>query len=111
MNEIIRKDAIFVRDKDGDIRIAPSALEVIRDIEVQKRRIDQQYGAYREVLKEGMEEYGIKKVETDDLVITYVEETERYSIDTKKLWKDYKDVAFKCEKCSPVGASVRIKTR
>lgn len=111
MTEIIKKDALFMKDVDGAMIVAPSVMETIHDIEVQKRRIDKQYDDYKKALLEGMEEFGIKKAETDDLVITYVEPTERASIDTKKLWAEYKDVAFACEKVSPVKASVRIKTR
>lgn len=111
MSEIVRKDALFIRDVDGAMVVAPSAMEVVHDIEVQMRRLDKQYADYKKALLEGMEEYGIKKAESDDLVITYVEPTERASIDTKKLWAEYQDVAFKCEKVSPVKASVRIKTR
>lgn len=111
MTEIIKKESLFVKDADGAMVVAPNAMEVIHDIEVQKRRIDKQYDDYKKALLEGMEEYGIKKAETDDVVITYVEPTERASIDTKKLWAEYQDVAFACERVSPVKASVRIKTR
>lgn len=111
MNEIVRKENLFIMDEDGAMVVAPTAMEVIRDIEVQKKRIDKEYSAYKSALCEGMKEYGIKKAENENVVITYVDETERYSIDTKKLWDEYQDIAFKCEKCSPVSASVRIKTR
>ena len=111
MKEIIKKENLFIKDIDGAMIIAPNVMETIHDMEVQKRRIDKQYDEYKKALLEGMEEYGIKKAEADDVVITYVEPTERYSIDTKKLWDEYKDIAFKCETCSPVKASVRIKTR
>ncbi len=111
MSEIIRRDNLFVKNDDGAMIVAPNAMEHIHDIEVQKRKIDKEYDSWKKALLEGMEEYGIKKAETDDLVITYIEESERSSIDTKKLWNEYKDIAFECERVSPVKASIRIKTR
>ena len=109
--EIVRKENLFIKDIDGSMIVAPNVMEAIHDMEVQKRRIDKQYSDYKKALLEGMEEYGIKKAEGDDVVITYIEPTERASIDTNKLWAEYRDVAFKCEQVSPVKASIRIKTR
>lgn len=111
MNEIIRKEEMFVKNEDGDMVVADNALAMLRNMEEQRKAFDKQYSKVKSVLLDGMEEYGIKKVETDDLRITYIEETERYSIDTKMLWAKYKDVAFKCEKSSKVKASVRIALR
>lgn len=111
MAELITKNSIFVKGEDGNMIIAPHAIERIHDIEVQKKALDKEYKKFKAALLDGMESYGLKKVDTEDLLVTYVEETERYTIDTKKLWDEYKDIAFKCEKCSPVKASVRITVR
>ena len=111
MKELITKNSIFVKNENGEMIVAPSAIERIRDIEIQKKKLTKDYDKYRKFLKEGMEEYGIKKVDTDDILITYTEPYEKTVLDTNKLWKEYKDIAFKCQKDSEVKASVRITVR
>jgi len=110
-NQLISRSTVFVKGEDGDMIVAPSAIERIRDIEVLKKSLDKEYKKFKEVLIDGMEEYDIKKVDTDDLLITYCEPTERVSIDTKKLYAEYPDAAFACERDSAVKASVRITVR
>lgn len=111
MNELITKSNIFVKDEEGQMVVAHSALERIAEIETEKKRLDKEYKKYRKVLQEGMEEYGIKKVDTDDVLITYIEPTEKLAINQKKLWAEYKDIAFKCQEFSPVKASIKITVR
>ena len=111
IKDVITKNTIFVKNEDGAMILKPEAIEEIRDIEIQKKQLDKKYKKYRQAIFEGMEAYGIKKVDTEDLLITYVEETERCSIDQKMLWDKYKDIAFKCQKVSPVSATVKITVR
>ena len=111
MNQIAKKEDMFIMNDDGEMVVAPTAIEFIHDMEERKKQTDKDYNEIKSMLLEGMEEYGIKKVDTDDILITYIEPTERYSIDTKKLWAEYKDVAFKCERASKVKSSVRITLR
>lgn len=111
MNELIKKSDMFVQGKDGTMQISQSAIETICSIEKQRKDFDKAYKKMKETLLSGMEEYGIKKAESDDLLITYVEPTERVSIDTDKLWEKYFNAAYACQKESKVNASVRIKVR
>ena len=111
MNELITKESLFIKDQDGQVVVAPDALEAIRAIEVEMKQLNKKYKKYKEVLLNGMEDYGLKKVDTDDLLISYVEPTERISLDQDKLWKEHKDVAWQCQKVSPVKASIRITVR
>lgn len=111
MAELITKEMLFVKNEDGQMIIDPNMLETIIGIETEKKKIDKVYKKYKEALLNGMEYYGLKKVDTDDILITYVEPTERVSIDNDKLWSDYADVAFKCQKVSKVKSSIRITVR
>lgn len=110
MNEIITKNTIFER-QDGQMILKPDAIETIREIEVQMKKLEKQYKKFKKALLEGMEEYGIKKVDSEDLLITYIEPSERVTIDTKMLWDKYKEVAFDCQKVSEVNGSIRITVR
>lgn len=111
MGELITKENLFIQGEDGQMILSPDAAEDIYDMEMEMKKIKKIYDKYKKAILAGMEAYGLKKFESDDLLVTYVEPTERYSIDTNKLWDEYKDIAFKCEKCSPVKASIRITVR
>lgn len=111
MNEVISKNTIFVKDESGNMVVAPSAIARIREIEVQKKALEKEYKKFKAALLDGMEENGLKKVDTDELLISYVEPTERLVIDNDRLWAEHKDIAFECQKFSPVKASVRITVR
>ena len=102
---------LLVMNENDELIVNPSIREEIVRIENAKKELDRQYKEYKEALLEAMEQNGIKKFESDEIVITYVEPTERFGIDTKKLWKDYKKVALECETLTPVKASIRIKVR
>lgn len=111
MKELITKQELFVRDTDGNIIISEQAVEKIRAVEVQHKEFEKQYKKLKATILSGMEEYGIKKFDSDELLITYVEPTERVGIDNDKLWSEYKDIAFKCQKDIQVKSSVRITVR
>lgn len=111
MKELITKDSLFIKNADGEMVLAPNAIERVHDIEVQKKALEKEYKKYKAALLDGMEAYGLKKVDTDDLLITYVEPTERISLDQERLWAEHKDIAFECQKFTPVKASVRITVR
>ena len=111
MGELITKEMLFVKNDDGQMIISPSAIEDICILETQIKRMNKEYKKYKAALLAGMEAYGLKKCETDDLLVTYVEPTERIDIDRDKLWAEYRDIAFKCQKDVPVKSSIRITVR
>lgn len=111
MSELITKDSVFIMNEDGNMIVSPEAAQAIHDIEVAKKTLDKSFKQYKKALLAGMEEYGIKKYESDDLLITYVEPTERLVIDNERLWAEHKDIAFECQKFTKVESSVRVKVR
>ena len=62
------------------------------------------------ILKE-MEEKNIIKLETNELIITYVADTYRESFDSKTLKAEDEELYNKYVKISPVKSSVRIKVK
>ena len=62
------------------------------------------------ILKE-MEEKNIIKLETNELIITYVAETYRETFDSKTLKAEDEKLYNKYVKISPVKSSVRIKVK
>lgn len=62
-------------------------------------------------LMEEMQDKGIMKIETDDVVISYIAESERETFDSKKFREDYPDMYDEYVKFTTVKPSVRIKTK
>jgi putative phage-type endonuclease len=85
-------------------------LQVI-DMELLMKKIETERKTMKDQLHKAMEEYDIKKWETDSLVITRVLPGTRESIDTTKLKKDHPDLAEQYKKVSKVAGSVRIKLK
>lgn len=112
-NELITKGEIFMMNENGEMIVRPEAMVTIRDIEARFKAAERQYKKFKKTLLEGMEEYGIKKIESDteDLLVTYVEPKEQIKIDNDRLWAEHKDIAFECQKVVPVKGSIRITVR
>ena len=116
MNEIINRETgelveIIKETDDGKLVIAKEACEVISTFERQMKEIKKQYDAYKQALLDAMETHGIKKIDTDDFVVSYVAPTERVSLDAKKVEAEYPDVYRECIKVSDVKSSVRVRLR
>ena len=89
----------------------PEVIQIITDINLQKKKLDEQEKLMRKKLLEAMETYGIKKFENEHIAFTYVAPTTKTTIDSTKLKKKYPDIAEECSKVSNVSASVRISVK
>lgn len=58
-----------------------------------------------------MEEHGIRKIETDELTISYVAPSSRETFDSKAFRKDNPDLYDNYVKITDVSASVRMKVK
>ncbi len=73
--------------------------------------LKEQQKKYRELLYQKMEENDIKKIDTDDLVITRVLPTTRLSVDSTRLKKEKPDIYEQYLKESTIKGSIRIKEK
>lgn len=89
----------------------PEAIRIITDINIQKKKLDEQEKLMRQKLLEAMETFGVKKFENEHIAFTYVAPTTKTTIDSTKLKKKYPDIAEECSKVSNVSASVRITVK
>lgn len=62
-------------------------------------------------LLEEMKNKGIKKIETPDVIISYIEESERETLDSKRFRTENPDLYDEYVKFTPVKASIRIKAK
>ena len=89
----------------------PEAIRIITEINLQKKKLDEEEKLMRAKLLEAMETFGVKKFENEKIAFTYVAPTTKTSIDSAKLKKKYPDIAEECSKVSNVSASVRITVK
>lgn len=116
MNEIINRETgevfeIIKEGDDGKLVITNEARELITAAERHKKEFDKHYKAYKASLLDAMKMFNIKKIDTEDFVATRKDETERISLDTKKVEAEYPDVYQECMQISDVKASVSVRLR
>ena len=89
----------------------PEAIKIITDINIQKKKLDEQEKLMRQKRLEARECSGIKKYENERNCITNAAPYSKTTIDSPKLKKKYPDIAEECSKVSNVSASVRISVK
>lgn len=83
--------------------------EEIIAIEQKQKEMEERKNDLRAGLLALMEQSGVKKWQSDRLIITRKEASTRASVDSAKLKKKYPDIYDECVKVSEVKASVTIK--
>ena len=83
----------------------------IAENELKLKIMQEQNKKFKEQLLIEMEERGIKKIENDYLLLSYIEPTDRETFDSKALKEDDQDTYDKYVKISPIKSSVRIKVK
>lgn len=102
-----KETALVTMKKDA----AAAVIKAIAALTIQKKQIEEQEKEMRAQLMKAMEQYGVKKFESDSVTFTYIAPTVRNSIDSAKLKKEMPDVAAKYMKTSNVSASVKIEVK
>lgn len=98
--------------KENETLIISSEIEEqIILLEKQAKEIKEKQQALKDLLLVEMETKNIKKVDTDVLSITYVEETDREKLDTKRLKEEHQELYDSYITMTKVGPSVRIKIK
>ena len=60
---------------------------------------------------EEMEKKGIKKIESEELLINYIESTDRETFDKKAFQKEHADLFDEYVTMKPVKSSIRVKVK
>lgn len=100
------ENALLTMKKD-----AAAVIKAIADLTIQKKKLEEKEKEMRAQLVKAMEQYGVKKFESDSVTFTYTAPTVRNTIDSAKLKKEMPDVAAKYMKTSNVSASVKIEVK
>lgn len=88
-----------------------AVLQQIASLVTTKKQIEAQEKELKDKLKEAMEQYGVKKFESDILNITYVAGTTSTSVDSAKLKKLHPDIATECSKTSKKSAYIKVEVK
>lgn len=102
MNDII---------KITDGKLDQSTIDYIVSVESQMKAIKAQYEQFKSNLRQAMEENGILSFDSENLLISYVSETTRETLDTKALKQELPDIYNAYAHISLVKASVRVKVK
>lgn len=105
----------YTQDLPTDVN---DMLQKLSDLEFAIMEIEQTAKSYeerakqlREGLKAEMEKSGVKKWETDNIVVTYVNATERKGIDTTRLKEEQPSIYEQYSKITNVNSTIKIKLK
>ena len=101
----------LIRVENNVALIKPEVSIALAEFERQVKELKAKEDALKQRILEEMESNGILKIETDDLVISYVAPTSRESFDSKAFKKNNPDLYDEYITISPVKASVRMKLK
>lgn len=85
------------------------ALENLIALDSECKRLDKSLKDLKGKLKEYMEENKIKKIDTKNGAITFIESSEDVRFSSKDFKADYPDLYNQYSKLSPKASSIRIK--
>lgn len=98
----------LIKIENGQITVAQEFLEEFKALNQARLRAEMMEKELKQELRQAMEEYGIKKWSNDYFQATYIGETERTSVDTKRLKEELPDIAEEYSRTSKVKPSVRV---
>ena len=85
--------------------------DLIIDIDRQEKAIKKAKEEVWNALKEEMEKKGVKKIESDELLINYIASTDRETFDKKAFQKEHADLYDEYVEMKPVKSSIRVKVK
>lgn len=91
--------------------LKPEASAQLAEFERVANDIKEKQKKLKDKILAEMEEHGILKIETDELTITYIAESDRETFDSKAFRKDNPDLYDEYVKIGTVSASVRMKLK
>lgn len=105
--------ANLVNKENNQLLIQQEVVEKLKDFKRQKKEIKKFEDDLKTALIKAMKESGVKSFENDDIKISYIEPTVRYTddVDISKLKSDGLYSCYCTEKEIPVKESIRITVR
>lgn len=98
---------LLVATKTG-LKLTQSATETIRSIEKQMEELRRLEDKMKTKIMAQMESHSCKKIENDELAITYVDATKRTTLDSKRIKEELPGIYDRFSKVSNISACVKI---
>lgn len=104
MNELIL-------NSNGCAVLAQGTAERLIEIERTLKQLKEEGDALKTALIAEMESKGIIRLESPELLVSYVAPTYRESLDTKAIQAEFPDIYDAYTKVQPVKSSIRVKIK
>ncbi len=101
----------LIKVENGTALLDEEVMLNIVDFENKIKEIKAAEDELKQRILEEMESKNIIKIDTDELMITYVAPTERETLDSKKLKAQYQEIYDEFVKMTPVKSSIRLKVK
>lgn len=101
----------LIKIENGIALLDADVSNKIADFERKIKAIKEAEDELKKTILDEMENKGILKIDTDELIVNYIASTDREIFDSKKFRVDHADLYDDYVKISPVKASVRIKVK
>lgn len=102
---------IITRDENGEIKLDEEFSRDLFIIEQEMATLKEREKEYKEALLKAMEEMGIKAIGDENINVTYVNATERFTIDSALMKKEAPTLYDKFKKLTSVSSSVRVSCK
>lgn len=89
----------------------PLVSEKVADFEKKIKMLKEEEDKLKEAILKEMEENQIIKLDTEDLLISYIAPTDRETFDSKTFKAEHGDLYDEYVKMTPVKSSIRIKVK
>ena len=97
--------------KNNDFTIAVETQKQLVAYELQIKDLKQRSDELKEQIKAEMKENGIIKIDTDALLINYIEPSERETFNKKKIQEENPDLYDKYIEFKPTADQIRVKIK
>ena len=92
-------------------KLDQTTIQTLVEFERMAKQIKEQEDELKRQILEAMERNGIIKIDSPDLLINYIAETDRETFDSKRFRAEYPELYDDFVKLSTVKPSIRIKVK
>ena len=101
----------LVKIDNGNAILAEDAIKTIVEIETMVKSLKAKQDEMKAILLEAMEANNLLKLDTPELLISYVAPSDRETFDSKRFKEEHQDLYDEYVNMTPVKSSIRIKVK
>jgi len=101
----------LIKVEEGNAILNISTSKQLYEFEKAMKELKEQEDEIKEAILKEMEDKNIKKIESENLLISYIAPSDRETFDSKTFRAEHSDMYDEYVKFSPVKSSVRIKLK